>query len=196
MAGGNSGRKCSGRSNSRSKRLRSRPSCYHSPAVERFIGGLRDFATNGHAANGRRKRAGRPVSATDSRRTTTAQVREQVADFLVVERRQDVFGHEGEVRGSQLFDVDAFEHRPLVFRVEHGDRFGVGVGQESGQNPPVVQHDVVGPELGPDHRARVDHVRQEHAQVLAVGRREVEIGPIWFLRRRGDGRCGVPTKRL
>src|SRR5580700_2463976 len=30
---------------------------YHSPAVERFIGALRDFATKGHAAKGRPKRA-------------------------------------------------------------------------------------------------------------------------------------------
>jgi LysR family hydrogen peroxide-inducible transcriptional activator len=30
---------------------------YHSPAVERFIGALRDFATKGHAVNGRRNRA-------------------------------------------------------------------------------------------------------------------------------------------
>jgi LysR family hydrogen peroxide-inducible transcriptional activator len=30
---------------------------YHSPAVERFIGALRDFASNGHSAKGRPKRA-------------------------------------------------------------------------------------------------------------------------------------------
>ena len=49
----------------------------------------------------------------------------------------------------------------------------VGVGQEPGENPPVVEHHVVAAKLRPNDGARIDHVGQEDRQVLAVGGRQV-----------------------